>query len=118
MRIIGKQLVVALASAVRPFRKPGAETVRQMPGFCVRKPAIDGGVAGVLLVAERDDAHALGLRQAREVGDRNAGQAEDRVDVVQLQRLDDEVEAVDRVFGVRAGVGRSPGCRLVEAAPA
>ena len=39
MRIIGKQLVVALARAVRPLRKPGAETVRQMPGFCVRKPA-------------------------------------------------------------------------------
>ena len=40
MRIIGKQLVVALASAVRPLRKPGADTVRQMPGFCVRKPAM------------------------------------------------------------------------------
>ena len=39
MRIIGKQLVVALASAVRPLRKPGAETVRQMPGVPVRKPA-------------------------------------------------------------------------------
>ena len=52
MRIIGKQLVVAFASAVRPFRKPGAETVRQMPGFCVMKPAIAGGIAGVLLVAE------------------------------------------------------------------
>jgi hypothetical protein len=33
-------LVVALASAVSPFRKPGADTVRQMPGFCVMKPAI------------------------------------------------------------------------------
>ena len=39
MRIIGKQLVVALASAVRPLRKPGADTVRQMPGLPVRKPA-------------------------------------------------------------------------------
>ncbi len=39
MRIIGKQLTVALDSAVRPFKKPGADTVRQMPGFCVRKPA-------------------------------------------------------------------------------
>ena len=36
MRIIGKQLTVALDSDVRPLRKPGAETVRQMPGFCVR----------------------------------------------------------------------------------
>ena len=41
MRIIGKQFVVACASAVRPLRKPGADTVRQMPGFLVRKPAID-----------------------------------------------------------------------------
>ena len=40
MRIIGKQLVVACASAVRPLRKPGADTVRQMPGFLVRKPAM------------------------------------------------------------------------------
>eukprot|EP00442_Polarella_glacialis_P042717 CAMPEP_0115136090 /NCGR_PEP_ID=MMETSP0227-20121206/56154_1 /TAXON_ID=89957 /ORGANISM="Polarella glacialis, Strain CCMP 1383" /LENGTH=31 /DNA_ID= /DNA_START= /DNA_END= /DNA_ORIENTATION= len=30
--IIGKQLVVAFASAVRPLRKPGAETVMQIPG--------------------------------------------------------------------------------------
>ena len=63
MRIIGKQLTVAWASALRPFRKPGADTVRQMPGFCVRKPAIDGGVAGVLLVAERKHAQARGLRR-------------------------------------------------------
>jgi len=34
MRIIGKQLC-RVASAVRPLRKPGADTVRQMPGFCV-----------------------------------------------------------------------------------
>src|SRR5882672_970403 len=39
IRIIGKQLVVALARATRPFRNPGAETVRQMPGRCVRYPA-------------------------------------------------------------------------------
>jgi hypothetical protein len=34
--IIGKQLTVALASATRPLRKPGAETVMAMPGFLVR----------------------------------------------------------------------------------
>ena len=38
--IIGKQLVVALASATNPFRKPGADTVMQIPGFCVRYPEI------------------------------------------------------------------------------
>jgi hypothetical protein len=41
MSIIGKQFVVAWASAFKPFRKPGADTVRQIPGFCVRKPAIE-----------------------------------------------------------------------------
>ena len=105
MRIIGKQLVVAFASAVRPFRKPGAETVRQMPGLLRQEAGRGGGVAGVLLVAERDHAHALGLRHAREVGDRNAGQAEDRVDAVQLQRVDDEVEAVDGRGGRRPFLG-------------
>jgi hypothetical protein len=40
-RIIGKQLVVACASAVRPLRKPGADTVRQTPGFLVKNPAIE-----------------------------------------------------------------------------
>ena len=35
IRIIGKQLVVALANAVRPFKKPGADTVMQIPGFWV-----------------------------------------------------------------------------------
>ena len=32
---MGKQLVVALASAVKPFKNPGAETVKQIPGFWV-----------------------------------------------------------------------------------
>ena len=30
------QFVVAWARAVKPFRKPGADTVMQMPGFLVR----------------------------------------------------------------------------------
>jgi hypothetical protein len=34
--IMGKAFVVALARATMPLRKPGAETVRQTPGFCVR----------------------------------------------------------------------------------
>ncbi|CAN5712322.1 hypothetical protein BH09ACT8_BH09ACT8_11910 [soil metagenome] len=36
---IGKHFVVALARATKPLRKPGAETVRQIPGLCVKKPA-------------------------------------------------------------------------------
>ncbi len=35
----GKQFVVAFASATRPLRNPGPETVKQTPGFFVRKPA-------------------------------------------------------------------------------
>ena len=51
-------------------------------------------VAGVLLVAERDDAQAFLLHPPGEIGDRNAGQAEDRVDAVELEGVDDELEAV------------------------
>ena len=70
MRIIGKQLVVALASAANPFMKPGADTVRQMPGFCVMKPAMERRVAGILLMPERDHAQSCSLQLAREVGNR------------------------------------------------
>ena len=34
------------------------------------------------------------LQLAREVGDRDAGQAEDRVDAVELEGIDDELKAV------------------------
>jgi hypothetical protein len=53
-----------------------------------------GGVAGVLLMAERDHAHACGLCHAGEVGDRDTGQTEDRVDAVELESIDDQMEAV------------------------
>ena len=69
-----------------------------MPGFLRQEAGDRGGVAGVLLVAERDHAHAFGLRHAAEVGDRDAGQAEDRVDAVELERVDDEVEAVRQLL--------------------
>ncbi len=73
-------------------------------GLAGEKARRGGGVAGMLLVAERDDAKALGLHLSRQVGDRNAGQPEHGVDAVQLQRLDDELEAVDRLFGVHAAL--------------
>jgi hypothetical protein len=75
-------------------------------GLCGQEAGGRGGVAGVLLVAEGDDLHALGLRHAQEVRDRDAGQGEDRVDVVQLQRIDDEVEAVGRFAILRCVSGR------------
>ena len=51
-------------------------------------------VAGVLLVPERDDADAGGLRHAAEVRDRDTGHAIDRVEAVELERIDDEMKAV------------------------
>jgi hypothetical protein len=57
-----------------------------------------GGVARVLLVAEGDDADARGLRHAAEVRDRNAGHAIDRLDAVQLERVDDEMKAVRQLL--------------------
>jgi hypothetical protein len=66
-----------------------------MPGFLVRKPAID--VAGVLLVAEREHADARGLRHAAEIRDRDARHAVDRGEAVELERIDDEVEAVGQL---------------------
>ena len=72
---------------------------RQADAGLLRHEAGDGGgVAGVLLVAERNHAHAFGLRHAGEVGDRDAGQTEDRVDAVELQGIDDQVKAVGHVL--------------------
>jgi hypothetical protein len=45
-------------------------------------------------VAEGDHADAFGLRHAREVGDRDAGQRKDRIDVVELQRIDQKVKPI------------------------
>jgi hypothetical protein len=78
MRIIGKQLVVALASAGLPRHEPGD----------------GGGVAGVLLMTKRDHAQSRGLRHAGEVRDRDARQAEDGVDAVELEGVDDQVKPV------------------------
>src|SRR5687768_4737460 len=84
MRIIGKQLVVALASAVSPLRKPGADTVRQTPGFFVRKPAIAAAWPAFC--------------DAAEIGDGDARHVVDRVDAVELERVDDEMKAVGQLL--------------------
>ena len=71
---------------------------RQADAGLLREEAGDrGGVAGVLLVAERQHPQAGGLRAAGQVGDRNARQAVDRVEAVQLERVDDELKAVGRL---------------------
>jgi hypothetical protein len=56
-----------------------------------------------LLVAKRDDAHSRGLRPAGEIGNRDAGQAEDGVDAVQLQGVDDQLKAVGHGLRLRFG---------------
>jgi hypothetical protein len=48
----------------------------------------------MLLVAESDHAQAFGLCQPRKVGDGNSHQSKYRVDVVGLQRIDDQVESI------------------------
>ncbi len=68
---------------------------READARFLRHEAGDGrGIPGVLLMAEGDHAYACRLQLAREVGDRDAGQTEDRIDAVQLERLDDERETV------------------------
>jgi len=47
-----------------------------------------------LLVAERQYAQARGLRPAREIRDRNARQAVDGIEAVQLERVDDQLDTV------------------------
>ena len=65
------------------------------------------GVAGVLFMPERDDADAGGLCQAAEVRDGDARHPVDRFDAVELERLDDEMEAVgQRPLGISSlGIG-------------
>jgi hypothetical protein len=65
------------------------------------------GIACMLLVPEREDAHAGGLREAAEVRDRDARHAIDRVEPVQLERVDQEVEPVGE--GLRLRCGRHSG---------
>ena len=60
-------------------------------------------IAGVLLVAEREDADAGGLRHAAEVRDRDAGHAVDRVEAVELERIDDEMKPVRQLLLASSG---------------
>src|SRR5690606_19529416 len=77
----------AVQEARRGHGQADARLLRQVTG--------DGGrVTGVCLVAERDDADAFSLRHTREVGDRNTGQTVNRVDVVQLQGIDEQLKAI------------------------
>ena len=63
-------------------------------GFLGQEAGDRRRITGVLLVAERDDANARGLRHPAEVGDRDAGHTVDRVEAVELERIDDQMEAI------------------------
>src|SRR5262249_28478858 len=52
------------------------------------------GVACVLFMAKADETHPFGLRETRQVRDGDADQTKDGVDVIQFQRIDDEVKTV------------------------
>ncbi|SPA43029.1 protein of unknown function [Cupriavidus taiwanensis] len=88
----------AVGGGMRQRRQPVQEARRrhgQAYARLLRQEARNRrGVAGVLLVAEADDAHAVGLRQTGQIGDRNAGQAVDVFDAVQLQRVDDQMKTI------------------------
>jgi hypothetical protein len=118
MRIIGKQLVVALASAGEAVQEARGRHRQADAGLLRQEAGGRGGVAGVLLVAERDHAQAGGLRHAGEIGDRNPGHLVDVLDAVELERVDQQVEAVGRFAGL--GFSRHGGClfrRLSNADP-
>ena len=68
-------------------READAGLFRQEAGDC-------RCVAGVLFMPERDDADACGLCHTGEVRDRDARHTVDRVEAVELKRVDDEVKAI------------------------
>src|SRR5579872_3742152 len=57
-----------------------------------------GGIAGILLMAEGEHTKAFGLRHPSEIGDRNARHAVNRLDVVELERVDDEMKTVGELL--------------------
>ena len=68
---------------------------RQADTGLLRQVARNGRcIARILLMAERDDAHPFGLRHSAEVRDRDARHTIDRVDVVELECVDDKMKAV------------------------
>ena len=67
-------------------------------------------ITGVLLVPERDDAQPGGLCHAAEVRDRDAGHTVDRLDAVELERIDDEVKSVRQLLLFSGCINALCGC--------
>ena len=87
---------------------------READARLLRHEAGDGsGIPGVLLVAEGDHAQSGALQLAREVGDRDSRQAEDRIDAVELEGIDDELKAVDLFLCLAVDLAASGDFRCV-----
>ncbi len=76
------------------IEKAGSRHGQADAGFFGQEAGDCRGVAGVLFVPEREDAQACSLRHAAQVGDRNSRHAVDRVDAIELERVDNEVESI------------------------
>ncbi len=97
--------------AVEEARRRNRQTDAGLPGQEARDRC---RVAGILLVAERDDPDARGLRHAAEIRDRDARHPVDRGQPVELQRIDHQVKAVGQLVlgfscinALRCGYGHS-----------
>ena len=74
-----------------------------MPGLLRQETGYRRGIAGMLFMPEGNDAHARGLSKSAEIGYRNAGNRIDVADAIELERIDDKMEAVRELrlgFGV------------------
>jgi hypothetical protein len=78
----------------QPVEEAGRRHSQADAGLLGEKTGDRRGIARILLMTEGQHADARGLRHAAEVGNRNARHAVDRGQAVELERVDDEVEAV------------------------
>src|SRR5882757_9834635 len=72
------------------------------------EPGSGGRVAGIALVPEADVADARSLREPGQIRDRDADDPVDGVDVVELQRIDDQVDPI----GESSWLVGTPGLRV------
>ena len=95
----------AVEETGRRHRETDAGLLRQVTGD-------RGRVTRVLFVPERENAYARGLRETAQIRDRDAGHAIDRVDVVELERVDEKVKAVGERHGLFCPFGLDLRCHI------
>ena len=81
------------------IQKPGRGHGQADAGLLCHVPGDCRGIARILFMSKTNESHSLRLRKTRQVGDRDTHEAEDRIDVIALQRIDDQMKAV-RQFGL------------------